>query len=68
MTAVNRFPMPFILDADKAASKIKRGLDSKKSLLVFPWPMGVLARLQNLLPDRFINWIYGRVPAKPSSS
>ena len=66
MTDVNPFPMPFIMEADKAAQIIKRGLAQKKNLIVFPFIMGFMARLQNLLPDCLINWIYSRVPAKPS--
>lgn len=66
MTDVNPFPMPFIMEADKAARIIQHGLARKKRLIVFPFIMGAMARLQNCLPDRLIEWIYSRVPAKPS--
>jgi short-subunit dehydrogenase len=66
MTDVNPFPMPFIMEADQAAQIIKRKLAQKKNLIVFPWIMGAMAKLQNLLPDRLVNWIYSCVPAKPS--
>jgi short-subunit dehydrogenase len=65
LTAVNTFPMPFILDAPRAATIVKRSLDRRKSMIIFPWIMGVLARLQNLMPDRVMNAIYRKVPAKP---
>jgi short-subunit dehydrogenase len=66
MTRVNPFPMPFIMSAEKAAGIIKSGLERRKTLIAFPWPMFLLAKLQNLLPDAWINRIYRAVPAKPS--
>lgn len=67
MTAVNPFPMPFIMDADKAARIIHNRLAKRQKLIVFPWIMGVLGRLQNLLPDAWINRLYLKVPSKPSA-
>jgi short-subunit dehydrogenase len=67
MTDVNSFPMPFIMDADKAAAIIMRGITKRQTLIVFPWIMGALARVQNALPDRWVNWLYSHVPAKKSS-
>lgn len=66
MTRVNPFPMPFILTADKAARIIRRRLDAGKAKIIFPWPMALLARIQNLLPDTLMNRIYRAVPAKPA--
>lgn len=66
MTAVNRFPMPFIMDAEKAAKIIRGNLKKNKGLIAFPWPMALMARIQNLLPDALMNKIYNAVPAKPS--
>lgn len=68
MTQVNRFPMPFLLDADRAATKIKAGLDKKKANIIFPLPLAVMARLQNMMPDRLVNALYRRLPAKPEFS
>lgn len=67
MTDVNPFPMPFIMDANKAARLIKKGLDKHKTTIILPWIMGVIARLQNLLPDQMVNKIYLKIPAKPPS-
>ena len=66
MTTVNRFPMPFIMTADKAATIIRKGLERKKNKIIFPLPMALLARLQNMIPDTLINRLYRSVPAKPS--
>lgn len=67
MTEVNPFPMPFLMNSAKAANTVRKGLDKKRSLIVFPWQMALLARLQNLLPDTLINKLYRSVPAKPPS-
>ncbi len=64
MTDANDFPMPLKMEADKAAHIIRRDLEQGQALIVFPFMMGVLARLQNLLPDRFVNAFYNKLPAK----
>ena len=64
MTDVNAFPMPFIMDADKAASIILHGLEHGKRMIVFPFMMGVLARVQNWLPEAWVDAMYNRLPAK----
>ena len=67
MTDVNPFPMPFIISADKAARVIKNELFKGKRLITFPWPMALIARLQNLLPDAWVNRLYMSVPSKPGN-
>lgn len=37
MTAVNTFPMPFIVSADVAAKHILRGLETQRFEIAFPW-------------------------------
>jgi short-subunit dehydrogenase len=66
MTDVNPFPMPFIMPVEKAADIIISGLARRKTLIAFPLPMFLLAKLQNLLPDAWVNRLYRSVPAKPS--
>jgi short-subunit dehydrogenase len=65
MTEVNPFPMPFIMAGDKAARIIKEGLARRKTLIAFPLPMLLLAKLQNFLPNAWVNRLYRSVPAKP---
>lgn len=50
MTAVNEFPMPFLIDADEAAVAIANGLESRRSEIVFPLPMAVMMKATNLVP------------------
>ena len=39
MTAVNDFPMPYIISADDAAQRILDGLQRKKFEIAFPWQL-----------------------------
>ena len=39
MTAHNKFRMPFLMTADRAAGIIARGLDRDRARISFPWPM-----------------------------
>ena len=64
MTAVNRFPMPFLMDGDRAAAIIQRGLARNKARIAFPWPLAtalwLIAALPPAVTDRFLR----RLPAK----
>lgn len=66
MTSVNPFPMPFILKPDKAAEIIRKKLSANKAKIIFPWPMAVMAKIQNMLPDTLMDRVYRAVPAKPA--
>ncbi len=50
MTASNRFRMPWLITADDAAARIERGIQRKRSVLVFPTPMRALFAITRLLP------------------
>jgi len=52
MTDVNRFPMPFIIDADVAARRILRGLESDRFEIHFPWRLSWQLKLLRCLPYR----------------
>lgn len=64
MTDVNDFPMPFLMDADKAAKIIRRGLERNKARIAFPWPMHAMVILLQALPPSWIDGIMGRLPTK----
>ena len=66
MTDVNGFAMPFIMQADKAAQKIRQGLACNKGLIAFPWQQFMIVRLLSMLPDRFVVWFGKHLPAKPA--
>lgn len=65
MTDVNDFPMPFLLEADRAAEIIKKGLARNCSRIAFPWqlyvPLWLLSCLSTTLTDR----LFANLPAKP---
>jgi short-subunit dehydrogenase len=64
MTAANDFPMPFLMDADRAARIMADGLARNKGRIAYPWPMLGLAWLSGALPDSVMEWIGRRLPAK----
>ncbi len=64
MTARNRFPMPGLMDADRAARIMLRGLAAGRRRIVFPWWMGLAARLAGLLPPRLSGALLSIPPGK----
>lgn len=65
MTALNTFPMPFIMPADKAARIIRRGLARDKARIAFPWPMYFVVWLMNTLPPAWTDPLLRRAPRDP---
>ncbi|WP_298622982.1 SDR family oxidoreductase [uncultured Zoogloea sp.] len=65
MTAVNRYPMPFMLPVDEAARRFVRAIDAGTTYTVIPWQMGVVARLLRLLPNAVFDRIFARAGRKP---
>lgn len=64
MTAGNRFPMPFLMPADKAARLIRRRLARNRPRISFPWPMAALAWLGAALPPALTDPLINRLPRK----
>ncbi|HEX9569159.1 MAG TPA: SDR family NAD(P)-dependent oxidoreductase [Rhodospirillales bacterium] len=64
MTAPNKFPMPMIMDADKAARIIAKGLARDKARIAFPWPMVALMWLLGALPPAWTDPILKVAPEK----
>lgn len=52
MTAVNTFPMPFIMPVEEAARRVVSGLAKGKFEIAFPWQMVALLKLARVLPYR----------------
>lgn len=67
MTDANDFPMPFLMETDKAAAIIARGLDRNKGRIAFPLPTYLGAWFVSILPDILAQKILGKLPAKPQS-
>jgi short-subunit dehydrogenase len=64
MTAVNRFSMPLIMPAERAAAIVKRGLARNKGRIAFPWPMVFVAWLFGALPPAWTDPLLVRAPRK----
>lgn len=66
MTAVNNFPMPFIMTAEKAAKIIARGLEKRRGRIAFPLGLYLPLWWIACLSPRLTDWAFSRLPAKPS--
>lgn len=64
ITDQNDFPMPLIMDADKAASIIARGLEKNKGRICFPLPVHGFVWFMSILPDWLAQKILAKSPAK----
>ncbi|MBT3306412.1 MAG: SDR family NAD(P)-dependent oxidoreductase [Alphaproteobacteria bacterium] len=64
MTENNIYPMPFLMDADKAARIIRRGLERNKARIAFPWPMYAMAWFLGTLPPGWTDWVFKKMPRK----
>lgn len=64
LTAVNRFKMPFLMEPEKAARKIQKGLCKDKAIIAFPWPMAFSAWIMSALPSCIIHPLLRHLPKK----
>ncbi len=64
ITDKNTCPMPFFMEADKAAGIIYKGIQKNIGLIAFPWPMRFGVWLLSILPNCLSDFIYSRLPHK----
>lgn len=64
ITDQNTCPMPFFMEADKAAEIIAKRLEKNVGLIAFPWPVRLSAWLGSILPNRLSEFIYSKLPHK----
>jgi short-subunit dehydrogenase len=64
LTAVNHFWMPFLMSPEKAAEKIRAGLEADRGQIAFPWPMVWLSRFMAFLPNSWADRLLARGPRK----
>ena len=64
MTRNNRFPMPFLMSAERFASQARAAIARGDSYRVLPWQMGVAAKLLRLLPNALFDLAFSRAPTK----
>jgi short-subunit dehydrogenase len=65
MTQVNRYRMPFLLEADEAARRIARAIRARRRLAVIPWQMALVSLLLRALPGWLYDRLFARGPRKP---
>lgn len=65
MTAVNTYPMPFLLPVDAAARRLARAIDAGRSYAVVPWQMAIVAKVLRLLPNFAYDALFARAGRKP---
>ena len=64
ITDANTCPMPFFMEADRAAGIILDRVARDVGLIAFPWPMRLAVWLLSLLPARLTEFIASLLPAK----
>jgi len=64
LTDVNTCPMPFFMEAPKAARIIVDRVRRDVPLIAFPWPMRLAVWFLSALPARLAEWIAGLLPEK----
>jgi NAD(P)-dependent dehydrogenase (short-subunit alcohol dehydrogenase family) len=64
LTARNRFPMPLLMSAERAAALTLRGLARGKLRIAYPWPIYTMARLVGALPPGWRAALMAGMPAK----
>ena len=68
LTAVNDFPMPFIIEADQAGRAICDGLERERTEIVFPVRMALLMKTARLVPVSLWSALWSRVCPREGSS
>jgi hypothetical protein len=64
MTSKNRFPMPFLMPADRFAAQAAAVIARGDGYRVLPWQMGAVAKLLRLLPNFVFDRLFARAPTK----
>jgi len=65
MTAVNPYPMPFILPAAVAAAKIAAAIARRRRYVTVPWQMALVAWVLDRLPRALYDRLFCHAPHKP---
>lgn len=64
MTDDNRFRMPLIMSAERAAGICRRGLAANRARIAFPWRFHVLVSLITAFPPGWTDPLFRRLPKK----
>lgn len=64
MTSKNKFHMPLLMEPEKVADIILRGIEKEKSIIAFPWPIAFASWFGGILPSRVYEFFASRVNVK----
>ncbi len=64
MTGVNKYKMPFLMDANVFAKKFMDAVENKSRFIFIPWQMGVLARFMRFVPPALWDFAMLNAPHK----
>ncbi|GIK53887.1 MAG: short-chain dehydrogenase/reductase [Planctomycetota bacterium] len=67
LVSKNRFRMPFLMSAEKAARKILGALERRRRVYNFPWPMGLAVQAARLVPRWLYDWVVAQGPVHAKS-
>ena len=65
MTSKNPYRMPFLMDAEVAASKMARAIAARKRFYVLPWQMALVGWVLHRLPRPLYDLLFAGAPHKP---
>ena len=65
MTAGNPYRMPFLMQADRAATLIARAISRRRRWYVLPWQMAVVGAILRAMPRPLLDALLERAPRKP---
>ncbi len=68
MSRGNPYSMPFLMDADRAARLIRKGLERDRARIAFPWQTWWLVQLLAVLPPVLTDRLLSRMPSKPAAA
>jgi len=65
ITGTNKFPMPFLMNTDKAVRIMRRGLEKNKARIAFPWQLSMsLGAMVRFLPESLFDRLFRVMPKK----
>lgn len=65
ITGANNFPMPFLMNTDKAVRIMRKGLDNNKARIAFPWQLSlILGAMVRFLPESLFDRLFRIMPKK----
>jgi len=65
MTAINPYPMPFMMEAGDAAKRMVKAIDRQSAFIVLPWQMNLVGYMLKVLPPWIFDRLFVNAPRKP---